>query len=67
MSQWDGVQEGGKWWVEEDGAVCYLIPSWGREPCSKFFDGDDGTLMVIYKGKEDVAAELLDGNALNSL
>jgi len=67
MSKWDGVKESGKWWVNEEGGVCYLIPSWGREPCSSFFDGDDGQLMVIYKGKEDVAAELREGDALNSL
>jgi len=67
MSKWDGVKESGKWWVNEEGGVCYLIPTWGSEPCSSFFDGDDGQLMVIYKGKEDVAAELREGDVLNEL
>lgn len=67
MSKWDGVKEGGKWWVTDEGCVSYRIPSWGHEPCSSFFDGDDGQLMVLYKGKEDVAAELREGNALDDL
>jgi hypothetical protein len=67
ISLWDGVKESGKWWVNDEGGVCYLIPSWGAEPCSSFFDGDDGQLMAIYKGKEDVAAELREGNVLSEL
>ena len=67
MSLWDGAKESGKWWVNDEGGVCYLIPSWGAEPCQSFFDGDDGQLMAIYKGKEDVAAELREGNVLSEL
>ncbi|MCP4979907.1 MAG: DUF995 domain-containing protein [Gammaproteobacteria bacterium] len=67
ISLWDGSKESGKWWVNDEGGVCYLIPSWGREPCESFFDGDDGKLMSLYKGKEDEAAELREGNVLDSL
>jgi hypothetical protein len=67
MSLWDGAKESGKWWVNDEGGVCYLIPSWGSEPCESFFDGDDGQLMSLYKGKEDVAAELREGNVLSEL
>ena len=67
ISLWDGAKESGKWWVNDEGGVCYLIPSWGAEPCESFFDGDDGQLMVIYKGKEDVAAELREGDVLSEL
>ena len=67
ISKWDGMKEPGKWWVNDEGGVCYLIPSWGAEPCESFFDGDDEQLMSLYKGKEDVAAELREGNVLSEL
>ena len=67
ISLWDGTTESGKWWVNDKGGVCYHIPSWGPEPCESFFDGDDGKLMSIYKGKEDVASALREGNVLEKL
>jgi len=64
---WSGEKETGKWSVTEEGALCWHIPSWGNGPCESYFMGDDGTLMSVFKGKEDVADKLLDGNQLNKL
>ena len=63
---WDGVKESGKWSVNDDGQLCWHIPSWGNGPCEGYFMGADG-LMSVYKGKEAAADPLLDGNQLNNL
>jgi hypothetical protein len=64
---WDGEKESGKWSVTDEGALCWHIPSWGSGPCESFFMSADGTLMSVYKGKEEPADELRDGNQLNNL
>ncbi|MEM7565097.1 MAG: DUF995 domain-containing protein, partial [Pseudomonadota bacterium] len=64
---WDGVKESGKWSVNDEGGLCWHIPSWGSSPCEQFFDDPDGTLMSVYQGKEAVADELREGNVLDSL
>ena len=63
---WDGVKESGKWSVNDKGALCWHIPSWGGGPCEQFYMGTEG-LMSVYKGKEDLADELREGNHLNNL
>ncbi len=63
---WDGVKESGKWSVTDKGALCWHIPSWGNGPCESYYMGAEG-LMSIFKGKEDVADELREGNLLDSL
>lgn len=63
---WDGQKESGKWSVNDKGALCWHIPSWGKSPCESYFMGPEG-LMAIYKGQEDKAAELKEGNVLDSL
>ncbi len=64
---WDGGKESGKWSVTDEGALCWHIPSWGSGPCESFFMGADGTLMSVYKGKEEPTDELRDGNQLDKL
>lgn len=63
---WDGEKETGKWSVTDDGKLCWHIPSWGKSPCEAFYMSPEG-LMSVYKGKEDKADELREGNVLNSL
>jgi len=63
---WDGTKESGKWSVTDEGALCWHVPSWGSGPCESYFMGPEG-LMSIYKGKEDLADELREGNVLNEL
>lgn len=63
---WDGEKESGKWSVNDKGALCWHVPSWGSGPCQSFYMGPDG-LMSVYKGKEEPAEELREGNVLNSL
>jgi len=67
ITLWDSMEESGKWSVNEEGELCWHIPSWGNGPCEGFYMGPDGTLMSVYKGKEDVADKLLDGNQLDNL
>jgi len=64
---WDGTKESGKWSVTDEGALCWHVPSWGNGPCESYFMGPDGTLMSVFKGKEDEADELREGNVLNEL
>jgi len=64
---WDGAKENGKWSVTDEGALCWHVPSWGNGPCESYFMSADGTLMSVYKGKEDVADELREGDVLNAL
>ena len=63
---WDGEKETGKWEVTDEGAVCWLVPSWGNEPCESYYMGPEG-LMTIYKGKESAASEHRIGDVLDSL
>jgi hypothetical protein len=63
---WDGEKETGKWEVTDEGAICWLVPSWGNEPCESYYMGPAG-LMAIYKGKESSASVHREGNRLNSL
>jgi len=63
---WDGEKETGKWSVTDKGALCWHVPSWGSGPCESFYMGAEG-LMSVYKGKEEPADELREGNVLNSL
>lgn len=64
---WDGTKESGKWSVNDEGALCWHIQSWGHGPCEQYFTGPDGGLMSLFKGKEAVADEFRDGNVLDSL
>jgi hypothetical protein len=64
---WDGAKESGTWSVTDEGALCWHVPSWGNGACESYFMGPDGTLMSVYKGKEDVADELREGDVLNAL
>lgn len=66
VTLWDGTKETGKWSVTNKGAICWHISSWGKTPCESFFVGIEG-LMVISKGKEDNAADFIEGNVLDSL
>ena len=63
---WDGEKESGKWSVTDEGALCWHVPSWGNGPCQSFFMGPEG-LMSVYKGKEEAAEELREGNVLDAL
>jgi hypothetical protein len=63
---WDGEKESGKWKVTDGGAVCWIVPSWGPEPCESYYMGPEG-LMSVYKGKESPASEHREGNMLDSL
>jgi hypothetical protein len=63
---WDGAKESGKWSVNDEGALCWHVPSWGNGPCEQYFDGPEG-LMSLYKGQEGLADELREGNVLDSL
>jgi hypothetical protein len=63
---WDGEKETGKWKVTDEGAVCWIVPSWGQEPCESYYMGPEG-LMAVYKGKESLASEHRKGNKLDSL
>jgi hypothetical protein len=58
---WDGAMESGKWSVNDKGALCWHVPSWGSGPCESFYMGPEG-LMSVYKGKEGPADELQEGN-----
>ena len=63
---WGGEKETGKWSVTDKGALCWHVPRWGNGPCESFYMGPEG-LVSVYKGKEDPADELRDGNVLNAL
>lgn len=63
---WESVKESGKWTVNDTGGLCWHIPSWGRQPCEQYFMGPEG-LMSVYKGKDDVADAVLEGNQLDNL
>lgn len=63
---WDGEKETGKWSVNDKGALCWHVPSWGNSPCESFYMGPEG-LMSVYKGKEEPADELREGNVLDAL
>lgn len=63
---WDGEKETGTWSVNDKGALCWHVPSWGNEPCESFYMGPEG-LVSVHKGKEAPADELREGNVLNSL
>ena len=63
---WDGEKETGKWSVTEEGALCWHIPSWVSGPCEAFYMGPAG-LVSVYKGSENPADELREGNHINNL
>jgi hypothetical protein len=63
---WDGEKEIGEWLVTDEGAVCWIVPSWGSEPCESYFIGPEG-LMSVYEGKTSAASEHRRGNVLDSL
>jgi hypothetical protein len=63
---WEGAPETGTWEVTDEGAVCWLVPSWGSGPCESYFMGPDG-IMALYKGEASPASELRDGNVTDSL
>ncbi|MCP4332290.1 MAG: DUF995 domain-containing protein [Gammaproteobacteria bacterium] len=64
---WDGTKENGTWSVNDEGALCWHVPSWGNGPCEQYFMSADGTSMSLYKGKEGVADEFREGDVLNAL
>jgi hypothetical protein len=66
LTLWDGVKEGGKWEVTDDGEVCWKVLSWGSTPCESYYQSADG-LRVIYQGKDSEADEFREGDVLNSL
>ena len=66
VTLWESVKESGKWTVNNKGGLCWHIPSWGSQPCEQYFMGPEG-LMSIYKGKEDTADAILEGDQLNNL
>ena len=63
---WDGVRESGTWQVNDEGAICWDVPSGGPTPCELYYHGDDG-LRVIYQGQDSPASEHREGNVLDSL
>ncbi len=66
MTLWDGEKEDGNWEVNDEGGVCWKIPSWGNVPCEYYYRGEKG-LMAIYGSEEDTASEHREGNVLDSL
>ena len=63
---WDGVREDGTWEVNDEGAVCWKVPSWGNTPCESYYRGKEG-LIAIYGSEESPASEHREGNVLDSL
>ena len=63
---WNGVREDGTWEVNDDGAVCWQVPSWGKTPCESYYRGEGG-LMAIYGSEESPASEHRAGDVLDSL
>ena len=66
VTLWDGAIEEGTWEVNEEGGVCWKVPSWGNTPCEFYYRGEEG-LMAIYGSEEGEASEHVDGNVLDTL
>ncbi len=66
MTLWDGVKEEGTWEVNDEGGVCWKVPSWGNVPCEFYYRGKKG-LMAISGSEDSEASEHREGNVLDSL
>ncbi len=61
---WDGVREGGRWSVTENGALCWNVSSWGTIECESYFHVGS-QVMYRYYGETGAVSERHEGNTLD--
>jgi hypothetical protein len=60
---WKGDDLSGPYTVAEDGNVCYKIPGWGK--LCHFYMNENGAIVMMYKGENAGAFEIMNGNKLS--
>lgn len=62
LTNWNGVQKVGTWSVDNQGGVCWHVTGWGTHPCEYYYIGNNGDIWSRYRGLDQTAAELVDGD-----
>ena len=61
-TNWNDVQKVGTWSVDGQGGVCWHIIGWGTHPCEYYYIGKNGDVWSRYRGLDQTAAELVEGD-----
>lgn len=62
---WKGSAQSGPYAIQDNGTVCYEVEGWDR--LCHFYMNDNGTVTMIYKGRNVGAREVMQGNQLSTL
>lgn len=66
-TNWNGVEKTGVWSVDENGGVCWQITGWGTQPCEYYYIGNNGEVWSRFRGLDQMAAELVEGDQTGAL
>ncbi len=61
-TNWNDVQKIGTWSVNDQGGVCWHVTGWGTHPCEYYYIGNNGDVWSRYRGLDQTAAELVEGD-----
>lgn len=62
---WEGSKQSGPYIISDDGEVCYDVRGWKRH--CHFYMNDNGSITMIYKGRNVGPRDVLNGNQLATL
>ena len=63
---WKGKSLKGKWWVKDNGTMCFDVGNWGKR-CDTTYLNDNGAVFLKYKNDKPKKIKIIDGNQLDSL